>query len=331
MSAIPRPPLDLWLISWSARYSFPGPLECTFLRRGFNDSFEIRAADQQRYVPAASGRRVRGEADVASETEFLRYLDKVGVPVAAPVPTRDGTLFTAAVLPEGQRSAVVFRYVEGRKPNDEARADARAQGMTLAQVHCAADSYPAPKAGSYRLDLKHLLHRQVAAVLGLGILDAATADFLKLMESRLSARVAELGDLSWTRCHGDCHGGNARIADRGPRSGQAIFFDFDDGGPGYLAYDLAVFLWSIAFSQRPKYTMWHAFIEGYRSARPIAPADFRAVHLFVPVRQIWLMGEYAGRVTEWGSELVSATRLARHLEILRCWEDSRLSSSFCDL
>ena len=32
------------------RYELPGPVDCTLLHRGFNDSFEVRAADGQHYV-----------------------------------------------------------------------------------------------------------------------------------------------------------------------------------------------------------------------------------------------------------------------------------------
>ena len=66
------------------------------------------------------------------------------------------------------------------------------------------------------------------------------------------------------------------------------FFDFDDGGTSYLAYDLAVYLWANAFLQR-ELAMWHAFIDGYRSIRSIPATDFDALHLFVPIRHIWLM------------------------------------------
>ena len=76
------------------RYELPGQVECTLLRISvFNDSFEVRAADGQRYVLRFSCQRIRGEADVASETEFLTYLDKVGVPFM-PQSSRDGALFT---------------------------------------------------------------------------------------------------------------------------------------------------------------------------------------------------------------------------------------------
>jgi Ser/Thr protein kinase RdoA (MazF antagonist) len=309
-----------FLAAW---YELPCPVECTLLHRGFNDSFEVRTADGQRYVLRLSCRRPRGEADVASETEFLTYLDKVGVPVAVPVPARDGALFTYGLLPEGRRPVVLFRHVDGRSPKNGASTDARAQGETLARIHVAAEHYVGGKAGRYRLDLDHLLHRQVAAVLDVRTLATDTRERLTGLASRLSASVAAVQDLAWTVCHGDCHGGNARIAEDGHRAGQAIFFDFDDGGPGYLAYDLAVYLWASVFFQSKRAAMWHAFIDGYRSIRPITPADFDAVHLFVPIRHIWLMGEYAGRSGEWGS---FTTWLAEQVDILQAWEDEKLSS-----
>ena len=64
------------------------------------------------------------------------------------------------------------------------------------------------------------------------------------LAGRLSSTLAASDGLSWTRCHGDCHGYNAHIALQGPRAGQAVFSDFDESGPGYLAYDVSVFLWN---------------------------------------------------------------------------------------
>ena len=132
-----------------------------------------------------------------------------------------------------------------------------------------------------------------------------------------------MGDLAWTRCHGDWHGGNSRIATDGPHKGQAVAFDFDDGGFGYLAYDLAVHLWAQTSFGREKYAVWRAFIEGYRAVRLIAEADFEAAHLFVLIRHIWLIGEYAGRIDEWGE--ASLTWVNGQTEFLLSWETERLS------
>jgi Ser/Thr protein kinase RdoA (MazF antagonist) len=307
----------------AAHYDLPQPLQCSLLQRGFNDSFAIRASDQSRYVLRMSGRRRRGDADVESETGFIAYLASAGVPVAAAVRNRAGALFSEAAMPEGVRPVVLFRHAEGRPPNLDAPQDARAQGVTLARLHDAAERFPDRQAGRYRLDLDHLLHRQVAAVIGLQDVKEEARRYLSELASRLDERVRARPELSWIRCHGDCHGVNARIITEGALAGQARFFDFDDGGFGYLAYDLAVHLWAQLSFGRRRYAMWFAFIDGYRSVRPIAAADFEAIALFVPIRHIWLMGEFAGRTAEWGTG--SIAWLGEQQEFLQGWETERLS------
>ncbi len=296
-------------------YDLAGSLDCALLHRGINDSYAVRTADAG-YVLRLSNHARRADADRAAETAFLAYLDAAGLPVAVPLPARDGRLWSTADMPEGPRGTVLFRHIEGRVPELDDPADARAQGIALARIHDAADRYEQREAGAYRVDLEHLLCRPLAAILALGLAPSALAD----IATRLAAMVMAAPGLTRTRCHGDCHGLNARI-----HAGQAVLFDFDDGGFGYLAYDLAVHLWAQLSFGRRRHAMWHAFIAGYRSVRPIAPADLEAVHLFVPIRHIWLMGEYAGRVTEWGTEMLSATWLKREVAFLAAWEHERLS------
>ena len=165
----------------NARYDLPGPVTCALLNRGFNDTYRVAAGAGERFVFRLSGHRARGPADVAAETAFLAHLDATGVPVAAPVPTRDGALFTMAAMPDGPRAAVVFRYADGRPPDLDSPEDARVQGVTLAQIHNASDGFADRAAGRFRLDADHLLHSQVAAVQALD-LDAAEPmrDFLAL-------------------------------------------------------------------------------------------------------------------------------------------------------
>ena len=306
-----------------AHYDLPGSITCKLLRRGFNDTFEVRIEYGARFIFRLSARRARGEADVASETAFLAYLDRQGIPVAAAVPLRDGSLFTSALFAEGQRPAVLFRYAEGRPSQaGSSAADARANGVTLARIHAAAGGFG--DQGRYRLDLDHLLYRPLSAILALADLGDSLRTGLIELTGRLSSALAERDRLSWTRCHGDCHGYNANIVVEGPRAGQAVFFDFDDGGPGYLAYDLAVFLWCCVSFGRKQHAFWHAFIEGYRSIREVQLADFEAVPLFVPIRHIWLVGEYAGRIHEWGREAAPNDWIATQLEFMLAWEKEKL-------
>jgi Ser/Thr protein kinase RdoA (MazF antagonist) len=309
----------------SAHYGLPGSIECKLLVRGWNDTFEVRTRGGERFIFRISKRRARGDADVASETAFLAYLDGAGIPVAAAIPTRDGSLFTSASFPEGQRPAVLFRYAEGRPSQaGSSAADARANGVTLARMHDAADDFAAGDKGRYRLDRDHLLHRPLSYILAIEGLSDSVSTGLVDLTGRLSARVAERDGLSWTRCHGDCHGYNANIALQGPRAGQAVFFDFDESGPGFLAYDLAVFLHSCVVFERKQHASWHAFMEGYRSNREVPHADLDAVQLFVPIRHLWFAGEYASRIHEWGSLAVPADWIAAQLDFMLAWEKERL-------
>jgi Ser/Thr protein kinase RdoA (MazF antagonist) len=300
-------------------YALPRPLDCRMLNRGFNDVYLVVAADGARYVVRLSHHRVRGAADAGTETDFLKHLAQAGVPVAVPVPARDGALYVRAAAPEGVREGVLFHALDGRAPEAASAADARANGVTLARLHNAADSYHAT-APLYRLDLDHLLHRPLARVLDSGIVDDPDVSAgLDAIAARTAAMIAAFPSLTWTHCHGDCHGFNACIT----AAGEAAFFDFDDGGPGYLAYDLAVFLWAKISFGRKLHALWDAFIDGYRSMRPIQAADFEAAHAFVIIRHIWLMGEYASRGRECGSEPVKW--IGRELDFLKGREAERLA------
>jgi Ser/Thr protein kinase RdoA (MazF antagonist) len=125
------------------------------------------------------------------------------------------------------------------------------------------------------------------------------------------------------RIHGDCHGYHAHIALQGPRAGQVVFFDFESG-PGYLAYDVSVFLWNCVLFGRKDHASWHAFMEGYRSIRELSHADFEAAHLFIPIRHMWLLGEYASRIPEWDRQAVPADWIAERLDFRLSWEKEKL-------
>jgi len=145
--------------------------------------------------------------------------------------------------------------------------------------------------------------------------------FLEGLAGRLRSLVtARMPALSRGQCHGDCHGINARIGD----DGVATFFDFDDGGDGWIAYDLAVFLWSGRSFNPDRRAMWQPFLEGYRARRAIASADFEAVAVFVPIRHLWLLGEFAAGADGWGREWLGDF-FDRQIEFLRGWEDEQLA------
>jgi Ser/Thr protein kinase RdoA (MazF antagonist) len=87
----------------------------------------------------------RSDADLAWETELLRYLDQNGLDVPVPIPTEDGRLFADGL--------VVMTYVEGGPPETE--ADWRRVADTLRRLHQLTQDWPQRPGWRSSTDLLH--------------------------------------------------------------------------------------------------------------------------------------------------------------------------------
>jgi Ser/Thr protein kinase RdoA (MazF antagonist) len=93
-----------------------------------NDVWSVRI--DGRLAVARLGRR--SDADLGWETRLLQHLDRQGMTVPAPIPTRDGRLFVDGL--------VVMQYVEGGPPETE--DDWRRVAETLREVHRMTRGWP---------------------------------------------------------------------------------------------------------------------------------------------------------------------------------------------
>lgn len=292
------------------RYAIGPVARCRLIHRGFNNSYEFNGADGQSYIARLSNRRFRGPANIAYETALLTHLLRSGIVVGVPIADREGGFWRMQDAAEGPRELAVFKRVHGRglleavrrrgEATEQTLTDVRALGASLARIHRAGDIFDGP-ASLYRLDRPHLLDRPLAQI-ALAF-DGELAEEASAVVSNLGARLDDCtAELSIGHCHGDNHAGNTLIGDSDGALAPA-WFDFDDGGPGFLAYDLATFLWSLLL-RTPSGEMkeeiaplWHAFIAGYRSVRPIPQADIDAVGVLVGARHVWIMGNFANRLS----------------------------------
>lgn len=87
----------------------------------------------------------RSDADLAWETELLQYLDREGLIVPLPIPTKDGRLFAEGL--------VVMTYVEGEPPESE--ADWRRVADTLRQLHRLTQGWAQRPGWRSSIDLLH--------------------------------------------------------------------------------------------------------------------------------------------------------------------------------
>ena len=309
-----------------ALYPFGPVSDCFLARSNVNHVYTLVRAGGRRCIARLSLLRSRGVANAAFEAGLLVHLKSAGVKVSAPLATRTGAFATLLDAPEGPRTLMLFEFLPGATP-DEALDDHTLMGAELARIHLAARDYAGPQS-LYTLDLQHLLWRPLAHLMTAPTMDDALHTDMTALAQRLAARIAGMTGLTQTICHGDCHGFNTFIADEnGQRS--AAFFDFDDAGPGFLAYDLATRLWNLQQTgpasidggvDEKKHAKWRSFIAGYRAVAPIAEADFAAIAAFVSVRHMWYLGENAGGIALWGAQAMPHAWLQRQMTYLTAWE-----------
>jgi Ser/Thr protein kinase RdoA (MazF antagonist) len=308
----------------ASAYPFDIPFECGLLRRGFNDVYLLRFTDGSRKIARLSSRRARGESNVAYETSLLCHLKAAGGDVAAPLSTKTGALSIEVNAAEGHRSLVVFEFLAGDRPGTDLQ-DTKTMATSLATLHRLARSYNGP-ASRYVLDLQHLVGRPLQRLLNHASVDEVLSGRLREIAANLIARIEATTQLTMVLCHGDCHGGNTFMTSSADGRRVGSFFDFDDGGPGYLAYDLAVYLWAmLANSEKLELSAeqserWRCFVDGYREISPLSTSDLSAIALFVSARHFWFLGEYASRTDEWGSAVLPPEWLQEQADKLEQWQ-----------
>jgi Ser/Thr protein kinase RdoA (MazF antagonist) len=296
---------------------------CHLARRGFNHVYEILLQDGRRCIARLSSHRPRGVPNIDYEAAVLSHLKAAGAHVAAPILTRGGLAGAQLTVAEGPRALTVFEFLHGDPPGDNL-ADIEAMGAGLAKIHLLSQSYLGP-VSRYRLDLSHLLLQPLHCLLLAPTMTDTLRESFSAVADRLVKRFDECPALSQVTCHGDCHGGNTFVTDGPDGTRVASFFDFDDAGPGYLAYDLAVYLWGMQMDtagalNAQKLACWANFLKGFRQVQQIPGADFDAISLFVPIRHFWLMGERASRLHEWGAQALPQWWLTKQVELLTAWE-----------
>src|SRR5262249_51401016 len=106
-----------------------------------NDVWSVRVDGQ-----LAVGRLgKRSDADLAWETKLLQHLDRQGMTVPVPIPTKDGRLFVDGL--------VVMTYVEGGPPETE--SDWCRVADTLRQLHQLTQGWPQRPGWRSSTDLLH--------------------------------------------------------------------------------------------------------------------------------------------------------------------------------
>jgi CubicO group peptidase (beta-lactamase class C family)/Ser/Thr protein kinase RdoA (MazF antagonist) len=301
---------------------------CRLLNVGLNDTYEFTVAaataasePPQKYILRVYRHGWRTHEEILYELDMLTHLKERGAHVAAPIAGRDGRLSREVGAPEGMRYAAVFTFVTGKQP-DHTEQVALRYGVGAAAVHNASEGYEPPYA-RFRIDLDHLITEPLHSVLPFLAARPDDQAHLQTLADKLRRGVEALplADLETGFCHGDFHGGNVLFdAD----TGEPTFFDFDCGGPGWRAYDIAVNRWSARLAGAED-VKWPAFLRGYTAHRPLADIDIAATPWFVAIRHLWLLGLHAGLARPFGGGWLNDEYWDRQLAFLRGCDDDYLA------
>jgi Ser/Thr protein kinase RdoA (MazF antagonist) len=311
---------------WVARHHSIRVQKFHLIRRGLNDNYALRSIEGTRYVARIYSIRPRGGFNVEFEIALLAHLEARGAGVAAAVPTAEGRACMQLQFPEGPRALALFRHAEGAIP--DALEEFELTGRTLAQIHEAAHDYAGPPS-RYTLDGHHLAGRTLGYLEAYPELDAETLETYRRLVHRLLEELAEVeGGLTRVICHGDTHGFNNHVEADSAGTRKTVFFDFDDAGPGYLAYDLSVLPWSYMFRKNikgPDDTLrerWTHYLRGYRAeGGEVSERDLAALPLFLQLRSLWNLGEAVGRLHHWGTSSVPVDWLRTQVAVFDAWKE----------
>lgn len=136
-----------------------------------NDVWSLRLGG--RLVVGRLGRR--SDADLAWEAALLQYLDREGLTVPVPVPTRDGRLFVDGLM--------VMTYVEGGPPETE--GDWRRVAEALRQLHRLTRNWPQRPGWRSSIDF---LHAETGTRIDLSAMPAEAVVRCRAAWARLSGR-----------------------------------------------------------------------------------------------------------------------------------------------
>ncbi len=290
-------------------YPLAMPTACQLIKCGFNDHYSIATPDGD-YVLRVYNHGWRTAEDIAYEVAVLVHLEACGVPVCAPIMRRDGTYHCTIPALEGPRPVVLFSSASGRAPDAADLDETRACGRTMALIHQHTDGFTCEHQ-RFVLDLGHLIDHPIEVILPFLEHRPADASFVRAAARELHAGLEQqVGELEWRYCHGDFPSGNIRI----DADGTARVFDFDCGGLGWRAYDLAVC--RLGFGETE--AAWEAFCDGYRDVRPLSEAALAAISWFIVARQVWRTGLFTETGSRFaGSFYVSDDFFTHNLGILR--------------
>jgi Ser/Thr protein kinase RdoA (MazF antagonist) len=289
--------------------------ECQFYSGGFNHTYRIRTTGGSTYYLRAYRKSWRTLVDIRYELDVLNHLKNKGFPAAQPQRYRDGQYFCEVPAPEGQRYLALFSEAPGPEISydHEPGQVAQSYGQAVARMHNAMDDFSSSHL-RFQLDMDHFITKPLKSIAPFLAQRPDDWKYIRHFTASLHEKLLQLParNLEQGFCHGDLQGYHANVS----TDGTLTFYDFDCGGYGYRAYDLAVFLWCCRLEEAVD-TRWVPFLKGYRETRTISDLDVQAAPLFACARYLWHIGVHTENSPDWGIDFLNQKYFDTHLKRLK--------------
>lgn len=256
------------------------------------------------------------ESDYRFELEWLAYLHEQGLPVAYPIPRRNGDLLGRLDAPEGERYYALFSFAPGCVVHPMNAGQSRLFGEGIARIHLASDRFQ-PKQRRFHQDTDWLIDAPLARIDTFleGRQPEAVAFFRGLAPSlKGTLRGLPRSAPFYGIVGGDFHGWNHFFSS----DHRLTFFDFDMCGYGWRVYDLAVFFWSAKLRPEMRVTVADV-LQGYEAVRPLLDVERAALPALVKVRHLWIMGLHTTYSDQLGVGWLNDHYWERNVARLREW------------
>ena len=259
-----------------------------------NVTFKVTAGrPQESYVLRLHRPGYHSIDELDSERVWLAALEAAGISVPHPLPAEDGRFYLPVEIPAADeiRYAGLSRWVDGEvvgELSDVSRYFSQL-GSLMATMHDQASAWtPPPTFRRHNLDVGGLLgdapfwgpfweHPE---------LTAAERQLLISTRDRFRPALARYGcrPQTFSMIHADLHLANLLVD-----GDNLSVIDFDDAGFGWHQYDMAVAL----FDSRDRSGLAdneQAFLDAYRSIRPMTDTDLGLLPMFELIRGMALIG-----------------------------------------
>ncbi len=286
-------------------YDLARPVRCALFNSGVNEIYFVQAGDAQYMLRIARLRRFGDyhPEDYLFELELLEFLYSGGLPVCRPLRRRDGGWLGWLDAPEGQRAWSLFDYVPG-KPPKQLDVDLSGQaGKLLGRLHQRMDEFQ-PRQPRFTLGETFLIREPLNRLRQFPGLAASDLALLEHTGARLQAWLVqqEHNPQSYGIVHGDFWWSNLHYT-----PARLALIDFDFCGYGWRMYDLSALLVTAKILH---YKLdENAFLAGYQSVRPLAPAELASLPYFEQIRLLWVFGLWTSfenlRGTRWFYDVFS--------------------------